>query len=166
LPSPKEIALATRRLFEAKAGEERALIVVLDDLHWAETTFLDLLEHVADFARDAPIHLLCVARPELLELRPTWGGGKMNATSLLLEPLPEAEANELIASPCGRIQLGRQTRRRIAQASEGNPLFVEEMLAMMREVGGPGSEVSIPPSIHALLEARLDSLDAGERSGR
>ncbi len=89
--SPPETQLAFRRLLEARA-EERPQVVVIDDLQWAEPVFIDLVEHVADYSRDAPIVLLCVARTELLDLRPGWGGGKMNATSLLLEPLDAGSA--------------------------------------------------------------------------
>ena len=84
--SPAETQLAFRRMLEARAAE-RPQVVVIDDLQWAEAVFIDLVEHVADFSRDAPIFLLCVARTELLDVRPDWGGGKMNATALLLEPL-------------------------------------------------------------------------------
>ena len=84
--SPTEIAWAFRKLLESRAAE-RPLVVVFDDVHWGEPAFLDLVEHVADLSRDAPILLLCMARPELLDLRPTWGGGKLNATNVLLEPL-------------------------------------------------------------------------------
>ena len=83
---PAETQLAFRRLLEERAAE-RPQVVVIDDLQWAEADFVDLVEHVADLSRDAPIFLLCVARTELLDARPGWGGGKLNATSLLLEPL-------------------------------------------------------------------------------
>jgi class 3 adenylate cyclase len=94
--SPTEIAWAFRKLLESHAAE-RPLVVVFDDVHWGEPAFLDLVEHVADLSRGAPILLLCMARPELLDLRPTWGGGKLNATNVLLEPLGQEEAELLIA---------------------------------------------------------------------
>jgi class 3 adenylate cyclase len=159
--SPEETRLAFRRLLEARASE-RPQIVVLDDLQWAEPVFLDVVEHVADFSRDAPIFLLCVARTELLELRPGWGGGKLNATSVLLEPLGDDEREALIGDLVGTAEVDAATRERIAAVSEGNPLFVEEMLALFRERGG-GEEIEVPPTIHALLQARIDSLDADER---
>ncbi len=93
--SPPETQLAFRRLLEARAAE-RPQVVVIDDLQWAEPVFIDLVEHIADFSRDAPIFLLCVARTELLDVRPGWGGGKLNATSLLLEPLGADECDELM----------------------------------------------------------------------
>lgn len=159
--SPQETQLAFRRLLESRAAE-RPQIVVLDDIQWAEPTFLDLVEHVADLSRDAPIFLLCVARTELLDLRPGWGGGKMNATSVLLEPLGGEECETLIENLLAGVPLDDDTRDRITGASQGNPLFVEEMLVMVRERGGEGGIV-IPPTIHALLQARLDTLDGQER---
>jgi class 3 adenylate cyclase/tetratricopeptide (TPR) repeat protein len=161
LPSPSEAAVATRKLLETQAAE-RPLVVVWDDIQWAEPTFLDLIEHVADWSRGAPIFLLCVARPELLELRPAWGGGKPNATSLMLESLGSDETSTLIDNLLGDADLDDSTRARILAASEGNPLFVEEMLLMLRD--GRGADVVVPPTIHALLQARLDQLATDERS--
>ena len=152
--SPEETAWAVRKLFEERA-EERPLIVLFEDLHWAELLLLDLIEHVADLSRDAPILLLCSARPEFFERRPGWGGGKMNATSLLLEPLTAAEVDLLIGEVDDRLAA------RIQKAAAGNPLFVEEMLAMAVEL--PDDE-SLPPTIQALMAARLDQLPPEERA--
>jgi class 3 adenylate cyclase/tetratricopeptide (TPR) repeat protein len=162
LPSPTEAAVATRKLLEQTAGE-KPLVVVWDDIQWAEAAFLELIEHIADWSRGAPIFILCIARPELLELRPAWGGGKPNATSLLLEPLAHDEASTLIDHLLGATPLASSVRERILRTSEGNPLFVEEMLLMIREDGGE-SNIDVPPSIHALLQARLDRLPSEERS--
>ena len=155
--SPAEIAWAFRKLLESQASD-RPLVVVFDDIHWGEPVFLDLVEHVADLSRDAPILLLCMARPELLDIRPAWGGGKLNATNVLLEPLGLEEAAKLIAELDDRI--GPDLGGRILEAAGGNPLFVEEMVAMAAEDGG---EIAVPPTIQALLAARLDQLDPGER---
>jgi len=164
--SPDAIAWAVRKLFEASAAE-RPLVVVFEDIHWGEPTFLDLVEHVADFSRDAPILLLCMARPELLDRRPAWGGGKLNATTLLLEPLGPGETDELIERLLPHALIDATLRRRILEAAGGNPLFVEEMLAMLAEVGaGDGNgavAVAVPPTIQALLASRLDQLDAADR---
>jgi hypothetical protein len=109
-----------------------------------------------------PIFLLCVARTELLDVRPGWGGGKLNATSILLEPLGDDECEALIGNLLGDSQLDGDLLDRITAASAGNPLYVEEMLAMVREHGGDG-EIVVPPTIHALLQARIDSLDGDVR---
>jgi class 3 adenylate cyclase/tetratricopeptide (TPR) repeat protein len=155
--SPEEIAWAFRKLLEAHAAE-RPVVVVFEDIHWGEPTFLDLVEHVADLSRDAPILLLCMARPELLDGRPAWGGGMLNATNVLLEPLAPEESGELIEALTDAIP--DELRDRILEAAGGNPLFVEEMVAMVAEDGG---DVSVPPTIQALLAARLDQLDPAER---
>jgi class 3 adenylate cyclase/tetratricopeptide (TPR) repeat protein len=158
--SPDEIAWAFRKLLEAHAAE-RPLVVVFDDIHWGEPGFLDLIEHVADLSRDAPILLLCVARPELLDGRPAWGGGKLNATNVLLEPLAPDESRELIKALVREEHIDAGLRDRILESAGGNPLFVEEMVAMVAEQGQ--DDVSVPPTIHALLAARLDQLDTAER---
>jgi class 3 adenylate cyclase/tetratricopeptide (TPR) repeat protein len=155
--STEEIAWAFRTLLEEQA-QNGPLVVVFDDIHWAEETLLDLIEHSADLSSDAPILLLCMARPELLEKRPGWGGGKWNATTVLLEPLDAAETDQLVDALGG---VDESLRERIRQAAEGNPLFVEEMLALIRDAGE--QDVSVPPTIHALLAARLDQLAPDER---
>jgi hypothetical protein len=159
LSSPADTQLATRALLERQAAE-RPLVLVVDDLHWAEPPMLDLVEHVADWSRGAPILLLCLARPELLDVRPGWAGGKLNATSVLLEPLAGSEvdmlANELLAG----VELDDGTRTRILSTAEGNPLFLEEMAALARDARGT---VDVPPTIQALLQARLDTLNGDER---
>ncbi len=175
-PGATEDALwAVRKVLEHLA-RERPVVVVFDDIHWAEPTFLDLIEHLADWTRDAAVLLVCLARPELLDIRPGWGGGKMNASSILLEPLPGDEASLLVDNLLGRADIPRAARDRILEAAEGNPLFVEEMLAMLIDDGLLRFEdgvwrsaedlanVTVPPTIHLLLAARLDRLDAEERA--
>jgi len=170
----EEIFWAFRKFVEGLAGDA-PLILVFEDIHWAESSFLDLIEHVADWARDAPILLVCLARTELLDQRRGWGGGKLNVTTIHLEPLSEEESGRLIANLMG-IQVSEEhSRSTIAEAAEGNPLFVEETLSMMidsgllrRDDGRWVAEtdlatVSVPPSIQALLAARLDRLSADER---
>ena len=159
----EETFWATRRLFEELACE-RPLVLLFEDIHWAEPTFLDLLEHVADWTRDAPIFLLCLARPDLLDERPLWAGGKLNATSILLEPLTEDDAEALIDALLGEATLEPATRVRVREAAEGNPLFVEQILAMLAEDGARAGPFDIPPTIDALLAARLDRLGPSERA--
>jgi tetratricopeptide (TPR) repeat protein len=160
--SPAEIAWAVRKLFESSA-ELRPLLVVVDDLHWGEAALFDLVEHVADFSRGTPTLILCLARPELLDARPGWGGGKLNATTLLLEPLQPAETATLIDEllPAGS-GFGPRLRERVQVTAGGNPLFVEELLALLAEPGGVGQ--AVPATIAALLAARLDQLAPAERT--
>jgi class 3 adenylate cyclase/tetratricopeptide (TPR) repeat protein len=159
----EEIFWAVRKLFEALA-RERPLVLVFDDVHWAETTFLDLLEHVADLSREAPILLTCLARPELLDQRAGWAGGKLNATSILLEPLNEDAADRLIENLLAESGLHRDIHDRVAEAAEGNPLFVEQLVAMLAEQSSTNGVVEIPPTIQALIAARLDRLPSDERA--
>ena len=171
--APEETFWAARKMFESLA-RKGSLTLVFDDIHWAEPAFLDLIEHIADWTRDAPILLLCLARQELLEARPGWAGGKFNATSLLLEPLRDEECKALIHDLLGA-GLSEEVSQRILNSAEGNPLFVEETLVMLMDDGSlrrenghwvPASDLSkvtVPASIQALLAARLDGLAAEER---
>ena len=142
--SGDEIAWAFRKLLE----EQAPLVVVFDDIQWGDETFLDLVESTALLSAGAPFLLLCMARPELVERRPTW------PATLRLEPLPPEQADALI----GDVVSG-DLRERIAHAAGGNPLFISEMLAMAAE----DVDVDVPPTLKALLAARLDQLDEAER---
>ena len=147
--SSEEIAWAFRKTLEEAAGE-RPLAVVFDDAQWGEETFLDLVEHVALHSSGAAILLVCIARPELSDRRPTW------PVTLRLAPLDEDDLGQLLAE---RVSEG--LRDRIVRAAGGNPLFAEEMVAIAEEAAG---EVVVPSTLRALLAARLDRLEAGERS--
>ena len=169
----EETFWAVRKLFEALA-RTGPLVVVFDDVHWAERTFLDLVEHIALYSRDVPILLICIARPELLDTRPDWSGGKLNATSILLEPLSDEESRQLISNLLDRAPLPSEAESRIAAAVEGNALFAEEMVAMLvddqlltREddhwvVSADLSDLPVPSSIQALLAARVEGLPADQ----
>jgi class 3 adenylate cyclase/tetratricopeptide (TPR) repeat protein len=159
--STDEIAWAVRKLLEA-AADDQPLVVVIDDVHWGEPALLDLIEHIADLSRDASILLLCIARPELLDRRPAWAGGKLNATTVLLEPLAARETHRLIDNLLAGAPMDTELRARISESAEGNPLFLEEMIALLAE--SRGGDVAVPPTIQALLAARLDQLDAAERA--
>jgi class 3 adenylate cyclase/tetratricopeptide (TPR) repeat protein len=173
-PAPDEIFWAIRKTFEAIA-RARPLVLVFDDVHWGEPTFLDLVEHMADWTRDAPILLIVMSRAELLEKRPAWGGGKRWVTTMSLEPLSEVESEELVGSLLGRAELPAELRAQISRAAEGNPLFVEELLGKLIDDGflvtagdgwaalGDLQQLAIPPTIQALLAARLDGLGGEER---
>ncbi len=143
--SAEEIGWAFRKLLE----EQAPLVVVFDDIQWGEESFLDLIEHVALLSSGAPLLLLCMARPELLDARPSW------PVAVRLEPLNDADTARLIGS-AGPEAL----RAKIARAAGGNPLFIGEMLAMASE---GGDEVEVPATLKALLATRLDQLDAAER---
>ena len=159
---------AVRRLLEALAQQE-PLVVVFDDLNWAEPTLLDLVEHIAEWSRDAPILLVAMARPDLLDSRPTWGGGKRNATTIYLEPLSAVESQQLLEGLLGGGVVAPDVATRIQEAAEGNPLFVEEMVSILidgeylqRENGswvatGDLARVTVPSSIQVLLASRSTS---------
>jgi class 3 adenylate cyclase/tetratricopeptide (TPR) repeat protein len=147
--SAEEIAWAFRKTLE-HASAERPLVVVFDDIQWGEETFRDLIEHVALLSTGASILLLCMARPELTERRPGW------PVALRLDPLGDDDVDELISD-----RIPGELREKVARAAGGNPLFIEEMLAMADETEG---EVAVPPTLQALLAARLDQLEPAERS--
>jgi class 3 adenylate cyclase len=151
-----ETMWAVRQLLETLARAE-PLLVCVEDVHWAEPTFLDLLEYVAGWTTGAPILLLCLARPELLDARPRWPG-----TSIVLRPLSAAEAEALLDALVAEWPLPPELRDRVAAAAEGNPLFVEQLVAMLSESGG--ESLAVPPTIQALLAARLDRLEPLERT--
>ncbi|RDJ05568.1 adenylate/guanylate cyclase domain-containing protein [Rhizobium grahamii] len=171
----EETAWAVRKLLEALARSS-PLVVVVDDVHWAEPTFLDLLEHIADFSRDVPILLVCMARPELFDARPGWGAGKRNATSISLERLSDVECHTLISNLFGGAPLPAAAESRIFNAADGNALFAEELVAMLIDENylrrAPDGWVSVsdladlpvPSSINALLAARLERLPSLERA--
>jgi class 3 adenylate cyclase/predicted ATPase len=154
-----EMFWAVRRLLEELA-RDRPLVLLMEDIHWAAPTLLDLLEYLTGWMHDAPVLLLCLSRPELLEERQGWLSSP-NATGVVLEPLTDDEADALLDEIALEWPLDPNARQRIKEAAEGNPLYVEQMVAMLAE-GEPGD--AIPPSIHALLAARLDRLPADERS--
>ncbi|MEN3343360.1 MAG: hypothetical protein V7644_2764 [Actinomycetota bacterium] len=152
--SSEEVFWAIRRLLESLA-RERLLVVCLEDVHWAQPTFLDLLEYVAGWSRGAPVVLLCLARPDLLDTRPRWPG-----LSLALDPLSDSECEQLLAELAAEWPLEPEARERVCEAAEGNPLFLEQMVAMLAE----GRAATLPPTIQALLAARLDRLEPLERA--
>jgi predicted ATPase/class 3 adenylate cyclase len=171
----EETFWAVRRLFEVSA-RERPLVIVVDDLHWAEQTFLDLIEHLVDFSHGYPIMVVGTARPELLDTRPGWGSGKPNATTIALEPLSEAESREMILNLLDRLPLSPTVESRITRAVDGNPLFTEELVAMLVDeellrrdddcwvARSDLSELPVPSTINALLAARLEGLPSIERA--
>ena len=152
---------SVRKLLEAIA-RRRPVVLVLEDVHWAEPTLLDLVEYLGDWCRDAPLLVLCLARPDLLDERPTWAR-KGWASTVVLEPLADDDTEALIDNRLGALALDRDVRTRVREAAEGNPLFVEQMLAMIAEGGSAAGEGAVPPTIQSVLAARLDRLSSDER---
>lgn len=159
--SVEEVQWAVRRLFEALAAE-RPLVVVLEDLHWAEPTLLQLVEYVAGCSTGLPILLLTAAREELLDTSPGWALPHPHSRLLPLEPLPDAEAASLVDALAGE-PLPDTVRARLLAASGGNPLFLEQFVALRAENGRPEDALPLPATITALLAARLDRLSTPER---
>ncbi len=167
----EEVFWGVRKLFEGLA-RERPLIVLFEDIHWGEATFLDLVERVAESLR-APVLILCAARPELDELRPSWGAGA-NGVRVELKALSNEESAQLLDALLG--SLAGDVRERIVEAAEGNPLYAEQLLSMLVDDGlvrregdmwvaaGELGKLSLPPTIQALLAARLDLLTDDERT--
>lgn len=160
--SPADISWAFRKLFEGLA-RERPLIVVIDDLHWAEPTLLDLLEYITGFASAAPMLLVCLARAELLEARPSWAVPRKNAVLIPLQPISDLEADTLIESLTTH-DLPREARTRVSHAAEGNPLFIEQLLALNADAQSGNGSIVVPTSLQALLAARIDRLEASDRA--
>ena len=176
-PAPvtsEDAVWGVRRFLEILA-DRHPLVVVIDDLHWGQPALLDLVEQVVALAREARLLVVAVARPELLEQRPGWSGGRLNASTMLLEPLAAEESASLLEHLAGEAALPADATDRITRTAEGNPLFLEELLAMLieegrlRRLGGRWvandlAAASTPPTIQALLAARLDRLAAEERA--
>ena len=137
-------------------------MLVFEDIHWAEPTLLDLIEYLAERVRERPLLVLCLARPELLEARPGWGGGKINAVSLLLESLSDSDAQRMLEERLEGHVIAPDVRARIVESAQGVPLFLEQMLAMLVRAG-VDQRRRCAPAISALLSARLESLDYPER---
>lgn len=164
-----DAAWAVRRLFEVLAAE-RPLVVVLEDAHWAEPPMLDLIDSVVERLH-GPVLVICLARPELLEQRPTWGAGKPRSITSTLPPLPPEDARRLAELLLGT-GAPASVVDRVCEAAEGNPLYLEQLTAMLadqglvtdgRWMGSAEAEVEIPATLHALLAARLDRLDLPTR---
>jgi DNA-binding SARP family transcriptional activator len=158
----EEICWAARLFFEALA-RERPLLILIEDLHWAAPTFLNLLTHVISVAHDAPIFLLCMARPELFEDNPDWGQPDEHTHRLELTGLANEEVAEL-AMRLDFTALSDERRRGLVDTADGNPLFLEQLIAFALEAGTPESALDLPLSLQSLLAARIDRLGPGERT--
>ena len=157
--SQEESFAAWRRFFESLA-ENHPLVLVFEDIQWADEGLLDFIEHLVDWVEGVPILIVCTARPELLERRPTWGGGKLNAATIAVAPLSEAETAKLIASLTDRPLLEAETQVALLDRAGGNPLYAEQFVRMFAE----GGSAELPESIQGLIAARLDALAPAEKA--
>lgn len=158
--SQQEIAWAARE-WAAELADAQPLVLVFEDVHWAEEPLLELVEHLAERVKDAPLLIVCLARPELLDIRPGWGGGRLRATAIELEPLAPDESEELLDALLADRELSSAERAALLEKTEGNPLFVEETTRMLLE-GGTSSK-RIPDTLQAMIAARIDRLPRNEK---
>jgi class 3 adenylate cyclase/tetratricopeptide (TPR) repeat protein len=160
--SQEEAFAAWRRFFEALA-DQHPLLLVFEDLQWADDGLLDFIEELADWVRDVPMLILCSGRVELLERRPTWGGGKPNVANISLRPLSEQETARLIAALIGKPVLDAETQSALLERADGNPLYAEQFVRMLAE-RDDAQALSLPDSVQGIIAARLDSLAPEEKA--
>jgi class 3 adenylate cyclase/tetratricopeptide (TPR) repeat protein len=158
----QEISWAAKAWAE-KLAEPQPLVLVFEDIHWAEEPLLELVEHLGTWVRNVPLLLLCLARPELLDIRPGWGGGRVRATAIELEALGPSDSEALVEALLDDDELPAPAREALLAKTEGNPLFVEETIRMLAEANGSAVE-RIPDTLQALIAARIDHLPPGEKA--
>jgi class 3 adenylate cyclase/tetratricopeptide (TPR) repeat protein len=156
-----EIAWAARE-FADELADVQPLIMVFEDIHWAEEPLLELIDHLAQWVRERTLLILCLARPELLDVRPGWGGGRVRSTAIELEPLGREDSEALAGALLKEHHMSEHVRERLLDKTEGNPLFVEETVRMILEQGADGGD-RIPDSLQAMIAARIDRLPAGAK---
>src|SRR5881392_4133353 len=156
-----EIAWAARE-FVDELADVQPLVLVFEDIHWAEEPLLELIDHLAQWVRERALMIVCLARPELLDVRPGWGGGRIRSTAIELEALPRADSERLADALLEDAELPVDVRARLLDKTEGNPLFVEETVRMLLEQGADGGD-RIPDSLQAMIAARIDRLPAGAK---
>jgi class 3 adenylate cyclase/tetratricopeptide (TPR) repeat protein len=157
-----EVFAAWRTFFETLA-EQSPLVLVFEDLHWADESLLDFVDHLVDWASGAPLLVVCTARPELLERRPAWGGGKPDALTLSLSPLSDEETARLVAELLDRPLLEAETQAALIARAGGNPLYAEQYARMLEE-GGPAKDLRVPETVQGIIAARLDGLAPEEKA--
>jgi class 3 adenylate cyclase/tetratricopeptide (TPR) repeat protein len=153
---------AWRRFFEGMA-EQRPLVLVFEDLHWADDELLDFVDYLVEWATGVPILVVATARPELLERRPGWGGGKLNATTLSLSPLSATDTSLLLANLLDRPLLAAETQQELLARAGGNPLYAEQYAQMLLE-GADTNDLRVPETVQGIIAARLDRLAADEKA--
>jgi class 3 adenylate cyclase/tetratricopeptide (TPR) repeat protein len=159
--SRAEVFAAWRKFFEAIA-EKRPLVLVFEDLQWADDGLLDFVDHLVEWASGVPLLCVCTARPELLERRPDWGGGKRNATTISLSPLSDEETARLVHALLDTSVLPAELQSLLLDRAGGNPLYAEEFAHLLQERGQDGA-LSLPESVQGLIAARVDALPAEEK---
>jgi class 3 adenylate cyclase/tetratricopeptide (TPR) repeat protein len=152
---------AWRRFLEGLA-EQRPLVLVFEDLHWADESLLDFVDELVDWITDVPLLVVATARPELLERRPNWGGGKLNATTLALAPLTDEQTARLLGGLLGTPVLQAQTQAALIERAGGNPLYAEQFAELYVERGS-ADDLSLPETLQGIIAARLDGLGSDEK---
>src|SRR5436190_18629647 len=150
-----------RRLFESLA-DRRPTVLVFEDLHWADEDLLDFVDHLVDWASGVPLLVVCTARPELLERRPGWGGGKPNALTLSISPLSDIETAHLLGQLLERTVIPAEVQASLLARAGGNPLYAEQFARLLREMGDR-EDLPVPETVQGIIAARLDGLTAGEK---
>jgi class 3 adenylate cyclase/tetratricopeptide (TPR) repeat protein len=158
----KQLLFHSARRFAEALASERPVVLAFEDIHWAHPSLLELLESLAGRVRDVPLLMVTLARPELLDLRPTWGGGLTGYSAIQVEPLSPEEARDLALVHVAASEVAAEAVERLAHVSGGNPLFLEELAASLAEGAAEMAE-GLPTNVQAIIAARLDSLPADER---
>jgi predicted ATPase/class 3 adenylate cyclase len=161
--SQQEISWAAREWAQLMA-QTQPLVLVFEDIHWAEEPLLELIEHMTAWVRDGSLMILCLARPELLDVRSDWGGGRVRATAIELEPLGDADSELLIDALGTDVTVSPETRRALLEKTGGNPLFLEEVMLSVVEFGEEQAAAGIPDTVQALIAARIDRLDGPSKA--
>jgi class 3 adenylate cyclase/tetratricopeptide (TPR) repeat protein len=152
---------AWRRYFE-RLAEQRPLVMVFEDMHWADEGLLDFIDHLVDWANGVPLLVLATARPELLERRNAWGGGKLNVATIALTPLSDDESAQIIHSVLERTVLPADTQQALLERAGGNPLYAEQFARLYLE-RGTADDLPMPETVQGLIAARIDGLNADEK---
>ena len=162
-PSSRDESFTAWRTFFESLAERHPLVLVFEDIHWADDGLLDFVEHLTDWSSGVPLLVLCSARPELFERRPGWGGGKLNALTLALSPLSHEDSATLLSLVLARTVLPAETQQALLERASGNPLYAEQFARLYAERGSV-DDLPLPEGVQGLIAARLDSLPAEEKS--
>ena len=159
----RDESFAAWRSFLESLADHRPLVLVFEDVHWADEGLLDFIDHLVEWATGVPLLVLCTARPELLDRRPGWGGGKRNALTLNLSPLSDQDASKLLSLVLDKALLPAETQQALLERASGNPLYAEQFARLYLE-RGTVDDLTLPDSVHGLIAARLDALPAEEKA--